>query len=83
MSHSLNPLYDKIVDWPRFRDDIFCIWTGTKEELLDFNNWINSLHPRLKFTMEYSTSSIKETNKLRKQTNFIYTLTEVQKYFNK
>ena len=58
MSHSLNPLYDKIVDWSRFRDDIFCIWTGTEEELLDFNNWINSLHPRLKFTMEYSTSSI-------------------------
>ena len=23
MSHSLNPLYDKIVDWSRFRDDIF------------------------------------------------------------
>ena len=34
MSHSLNPLYDKIVDWSRFRDDIFCIWTGTEEELL-------------------------------------------------
>ena len=57
MSHRLNPSYDKILDWSRFRDDIFCIWTGTKEELLVFNNWINNLHPRLKFTMEYSTTS--------------------------
>ena len=58
MSHCLNPSYDKILDWSRFRDDIFCIWTGTEEELLVFNNWINNLHPRLKLTMEYSTTSI-------------------------
>ena len=58
MSLRMNPSYDKILDWSRFRDDIFCIWTGTEEELLDFNYWINNLHPRLKFTMEYSTTSI-------------------------
>ena len=58
MSHCLNPSYDKILDWSRFRDDIFCIWTGTEEELLDFNNRINNLHPRLNFTMEYNTTSI-------------------------
>ena len=35
-----------------------CMWKGSVDELLEFNSWINNLHPRLKFTMEYSTSSI-------------------------
>ena len=35
-----------------------CVWTGSEEELLQFHDWINSLHPRLKFTMEHSRTSI-------------------------
>ena len=31
MSLSLNPLYDKILDWSRFRDDIFWIWTAQRK----------------------------------------------------
>lgn len=41
--------------WNRLRDDIYCAWTGTEEELKLFDKWLNELHPRLKFTLEYST----------------------------
>ena len=58
MSHSLNPYTIKLLIGLVSEMTFFCICTGTEEELLDFNNWINSLYPRLKFTMEYSTSSV-------------------------
>ena len=58
MDVSVNPYFHHVDDWSRFRDDIMCMWKGSVEELLKFNAWINSLHPRLKFTMEHSTSSI-------------------------
>ena len=58
MAVSTNPFHTKIEQWARFRDDIFCIWNGSEEELLSFNSWLNILHPRLKFTKEYNTSSI-------------------------
>ena len=58
MNSDLNPYYEKIDDWSRFRDDIMCVWTGSEESLLQFHSWINTLHPRLKFTMEHSKTSI-------------------------
>ena len=58
MDEIVNPFYRHVDDWSRFRDDIMCMWKGSEEELLEFNSWINNLHPRLKFTMEYSRSSI-------------------------
>ena len=44
--------------WGRFRDDICCIWTGTEEELLQFNTWLNNLEPKLKFTVESSKETV-------------------------
>ena len=58
MDAKTNPFYHFVDDWSRFRDDIMCMWKGSVDELMEFNSWINSLHPRLKFTMEYSTSTI-------------------------
>ncbi len=58
MDSSLNPLHHNIDNWSRFRDDIMCVWTGSEEELLDFDTWLNNLHPRLNFTMEYSRTSV-------------------------
>jgi peptide-methionine (R)-S-oxide reductase len=40
--------------WRRFIDDIILIWTGTEEELTDFIQFINSIHPTIKFTANYS-----------------------------
>ena len=36
----------------RYRDDCFTVWTGTEEELNEFFEFINTLSPDLKFTME-------------------------------
>jgi len=58
MDGNFNPFFHLVDDWSRFRDDIMCMWKGSVEELQEFHTWINNLHPRLKFTMEYSTSSI-------------------------
>ena len=47
----INPFHPKIKQWYRLRDDIFCIWYGS-EDLLDFDEWLNNLHPLLKFTKD-------------------------------
>ena len=44
--------------WYRFIDDIFLIWTGTKEELFNFIEHANSLHPTIRLTFEQSTSQV-------------------------
>ena len=60
--------FDKIINsnrdytltmWARFRDDIFTTWIGTIDELNEFTDWINTLHPSIKFKLEsYSTEKI-------------------------
>ena len=42
--------------WWRFIDDIFMIWTHGKEHLKSFIGFLNSIHPSIKFTHEYSNS---------------------------
>ncbi len=61
--------------WKRFIDDIFCIYQGTEEELLEFINHLNTCHKEetIKFTYEYSKSKVsfldttvyQENNKLK------------------
>ena len=41
----------------RYIDDIFMVWPGD-QDLHQFMNALNSFHPTLRFTYEYSTSSI-------------------------
>ena len=38
-------------------DDLFMIWTEGEDNLKTFINYINSIHPTVKFTHEYSNSS--------------------------
>ncbi|XP_057307323.1 uncharacterized protein LOC130645336 [Hydractinia symbiolongicarpus] len=42
----------------RFLDDIFFIWEHSEEELHKFFIYLNSIHPTIKFTYEYSTEEI-------------------------
>ena len=42
--------------WWRFIDDIFMIWTHGEEHLKSFIGFLNSIHPSIKFTHEYSNS---------------------------
>ena len=66
--------------WLRYLDEIFCIWTQSSQNLNELFNCINSLHPTIKFAMDYSTTEInflgatvtKVCNKL--ETDFYYGL---------
>ena len=46
------------IHWKRYIDDIFLVWTDTKESLEQFIKSINNLHPRINFTAEFSTDEI-------------------------
>ncbi|KAL8581298.1 hypothetical protein ACOMHN_028324 [Nucella lapillus] len=56
LSNSPVPILIEI--WKRFIDDIFILWTGSEEELLQFFEFINGYHPTIKFTMNHSTNSL-------------------------
>ena len=42
----------------RYRDDCLVLWDGTDEKLQELHNFINTLNPDLKFTMEIGNQSI-------------------------
>lgn len=42
----------------RYLDDIFMIWTGTVEQLKEFEKFLNSLIPGINIKLEYSSESI-------------------------
>jgi len=42
----------------RYLDDIFFIWPGTREELTEFENYLNSLIPSIKITLNVSDTHI-------------------------
>lgn len=56
LSNSPVPILTEL--WKRFIDDIFMLWTGTEEELLQFFEFINGYHTTIKFTMNHSTDSV-------------------------
>ena len=45
---------DKTKMFLRFFDDFFMIWTGSKQELLDFMIDLNKEDPSIKFEFKYS-----------------------------
>ena len=56
--HIYNLIKEKTKKYLRFIDDIFLVWTASEQELLNFHTTINSVHPSIKFTMEYSKEKI-------------------------
>ena len=44
--------------WWRFIDDIFLIWEHGEESLNVFVDYLNSVHPTLKFTVKYSKTQV-------------------------
>ena len=54
----LQAMTDKIFIWKRFIDDIFIIWTGTKNELEQFIHKANAMHKTIKFTFEVDETSL-------------------------
>jgi len=56
---SSNSLFDKhILFWARYVDDIFVVFSGSDKDIDNFLQFINSLHNRIKFTVEIGDNSI-------------------------
>ena len=59
--------------WWRYVDDIFMLWKGPRKPLADFLNYLNEVHPSIKFEWKISKHKasfldcdvIKENNKLK------------------
>ena len=49
---ALNTAKKKPSNWYRYVDDTFVVWPHGEEELQDFLQHLNSLHPNIQFTME-------------------------------
>ena len=47
-----------ILFWKRFIDDIFLIFIGTTKQLQSMKDFMNNLHPTIKFTFDHSTQEI-------------------------
>ena len=59
-SKNIYPITNlKTKTYLRFIDDIFMLWTGTLDELKNFEGTINQIHPSIKLTFEYSFKEIK------------------------
>ena len=54
----INTFEEKPMIWWRYIDDIFFIWEHGEESLEKFLNKLNSFHPTIKFTVEYSKETI-------------------------
>ena len=54
----LNGARIKPYVWWRFLDDIFMDWTGNTDEPKDFIDYLNNLHPTIKFTSDLSKTSV-------------------------
>lgn len=50
IEQQLQSMSTNILFWKRFIDDIFLIWKGTQQELSNFTQDINQIHPTIKFT---------------------------------
>ena len=48
----------KYLAYYRFVDDIFMLWTGTKDNLLSFFKEINTVHENIKFDCKFSYSQV-------------------------
>ena len=61
----------------RFIDDLFIIWTGSKQELLEFMSDLNKKHPLIKLEFKYSQTTIELLDVLfdKDQNNMLQTTT--------
>lgn len=54
---SKHPLFSKFVYWYRYVDDILACFTGTDRQLQLFLDYINNIHPNIKFTIEIENNN--------------------------
>lgn len=44
--------------WGHYIDDVLLLWDRGEEEFADFVQYLNSVHPTIKFTEEHSVKQI-------------------------
>ena len=44
--------------WLRYTDDVFMVWTGSEQELIEFLNYIDEAHATIKFTGSWSKEKV-------------------------
>ena len=54
---SKNLLFILLAIWARYRDDVYAPWVGSESDLIAFNDWLNSIDPKLKFEMKYDINA--------------------------
>ena len=60
---SLSPNHISPIEfYKRFLDDIFLLYSGSPQELHQFLDKINEIHPGIKFTMQHTTPAGQEAN---------------------
>jgi hypothetical protein len=55
---SKNQFFDRIIWWGRYIDDVCLLWTGPEDECISFRQYLNSINPNIKLTMEYNKDNI-------------------------
>ncbi len=53
-----NSFLPSIVLWRRYIDDIFMLWSGTENQLLQFYSFLNTSNEHLHFTVNYDDSCV-------------------------
>ena len=59
-------------NWKRFLDDCFMIWFKSELDLKSFHNFLNDLHPDMKFTIESSEKQLPFLDVLVKKQGTIF-----------
>ena len=55
----IYPLINNMIRlYLRFINDIFIIWTGTLDQLLEFKQQVNEVHPSIKFDFKFSNKEV-------------------------
>ena len=47
-----------VLAWWRYIDNVFLIWTGQVDQLMDFHRFLNSVYDSLQFTLVYSATNL-------------------------
>lgn len=53
-----NKFISNLTFYGRYIDDILILFKGSVEDLLSFHNYVNTTNPAIKFSIDYSSSSI-------------------------
>ena len=56
--HLLQSTVNRLCIWWRYIDDMFAVWNNGEEQLQQFLQEINTFHPTIKFTAEWSREKV-------------------------